>query len=499
MTLKIDSSLSKYSAQSLVLLFFPGSSFPEDGSGGEPVVELSAKVDSNGKVLGRAKISENGRTVEKVYSPSASSEKRVSQKMLLNLAAGGAMYLAGSEFCGTRPPWGTVTGVRPAKMCRDMIEKGISADEAARRLMEDFHCSEQKAYMAAGVGEREIEFINERTRRECSVYIAIPFCPTRCSYCSFVSFSSPRLLSMIPQYLQRLFVDIKNTFEIIKELGLRVSCVYIGGGTPTTLDANGISALLDTVTRYVDPSSLDEFTLEAGRPDTIDAEKLRIAKKYGVGRVSVNAQTMNADILSAIGRRHTPEDFLRAFSVAAESGIRDINVDLIAGLPGESADSFAASCEKIISLDPTNITVHTFYVKRAAEILKKNANVYRAEDIIASEAVNRAHSALSSAGYLPYYLYKQKNTAANLENAGFSKKGHEGLYNIFMMEEVHSVFGIGASAMTKLVSPIPDNMKIQRLCETKYPYEYLDPEKSSAGERYEKLRAACLDFYGRYK
>lgn len=499
MTLNFDSSLNKYSAQSLALLFFPGSSFPEDGSGGEPIIDLSVQFNNDGAAVGRAAIYCDGRTVEKTYTPSEDSRARVSEKMYLNLAAGGAMYFAGCEFCETRPPWGTITGVRPAKMCRDMIDRGVTAEEAERRLIEDFHCTEEKARMATMCAQREKIFITDMSRRECSIYIAIPFCPTRCSYCSFVSFSSERLLSMIPQYLERLYIDIKNTFSIINEVGIRVSCVYIGGGTPTTLNEAQLEGLLSEISKYVDVSALDEFTLEAGRPDTITAAKLRIAQKYGVSRVSVNAQTMNDEILAAIGRCHTAEDFLRAYDMAASSGIRDINVDLIAGLPGESADSFAASCDKIISLDPTNITVHTFYVKRAADILKNNPGIYRAEDITASEAVMRSHSALSAAGYFPYYLYKQKNTAANLENAGFAKIGHEGLYNIFMMEEIHTVFGIGASAMTKLVSPVYQNMKIHRICETKYPYEYLDPVKSNAGERYEALRAACLDFYGRYK
>ncbi len=261
------------------------------------------------------------------------------------------------------------------------------------------------------------------------------------------------------------------------------------------LDEARLEALLSAVCRSIDPASLREFTLEAGRPDTITAEKMRIAKDFGVTRVSVNAQTMNGDVLKSIGRRHTPEDFLRAYGIAAASGIRDINVDLIAGLPGESAESFSASCERIISLDPTNITVHTFYAKRAAEIVKSENGVYRAKDTTASRAVSVAHASLLEAGYRPYYLYKQKNTAGNLENAGFSKVGHEGIYNILMMEEIHTVFGIGASAMTKFVSPADGGGRIRRLCETKYPYEYLDPAKNSAERHYSELSAACRAFY----
>lgn len=494
MTLITDSSVSKYSAQALVLLFFPGSSFPEDSGGGEPTVTLSVS-DDGGVLTGRAEIKEGERRVERFFAPDAETVMRSDRKRLCNLAVGGALYLAGTEFCGVTPPWGILTGVRPAKMCRDMLECGITAAETEHILCHDYFCTPDKAHLAAETAVREAAVVTADEKKNCSVYIAIPFCPTKCSYCSFTSFSSPRLLSLIPDYLERLYEDIRNTFAIIKAEGLKVSTVYIGGGTPTVLDEARLEALLSAVCRSIDPASLREFTLEAGRPDTITAEKMRIAKDFGVTRVSVNAQTMNGDVLKSIGRRHTPEDFLRAYGIAAASGIRDINVDLIAGLPGESAESFSASCARIISLDPTNITVHTFYAKRAAEIVKSEKGVYRAKDTTASRAVSVAHASLLEAGYRPYYLYKQKNTAGNLENAGFSKVGHEGIYNILMMEEIHTVFGIGASAMTKFVSTADGGGKIRRLCETKYPYEYLDPAKNSAERHYRELSAACRAFY----
>jgi len=342
--------------------------------------------------------------------------------------------------------------------------------------------------------KKERPFVNDYRRRECSVYIAIPFCPTRCSYCSFVSYSSPKLLGLVPEYLSRLCTDIKNTFSIIRSLDLRVATIYIGGGTPTTLDASQLSILMEAISAEINISDLDEFTVEAGRPDTIDIEKMSILKKYGVSRVSVNAQTLNDSILASIGRRHSSSDFFRAYDCAKNSGISDINVDLIAGLPGEHFQSFGSSCKRIIDLDPTNITVHTFYVKRAAD-LRSSESVYRAEDENAKMSLYLAQNAIIGAGYAPYYLYKQKNTAANLENAGFSKNGHECLYNIFMMEEIHTVFGIGASAMTKLVSPNVNDMKISRICETKYPYEYLDSEKGSAEQRYTELYSAAEAFY----
>lgn len=493
MTLEINGDISEYYAETLALLFFPGSKFPKDGTGGFPLlsVELSEK---DGEYIGKATFTDGERTESAQYSPAADTVSRQNAYMIKQIAVGGAVLEAGEKFCGFRPPWGILTGVRPAKIAVKAIERGETPEEI---IPEDFFTSPEKAKIAAITARAEMKFITDEMRKRCSVYIAIPFCPTRCAYCSFVSYSSPRILSMIPAYLERLFVDIENTFRIINELGLTVETVYIGGGTPTTLSETELYSLLRKIGECTDVKKLSEFTLEAGRPDTITEEKMRIAREMGVTRVSVNAQTMNADILSAIGRKHTPEDFLRAFSDAEKSGIRDINVDLIAGLPGESAESFSSSVDKIISLDPSNITVHTFYVKRAATLTGEDPQVCRAVDGETVEAVSAAGKKLLSAGYMPYYLYRQKNTAANLENTGFAKIGHEGLYNIYMMEEVHSVFGAGASSMTKLVSPSKDDMKIVRISETKYPYEYLDPEKSSAEKRYRDLKKACFDFYGK--
>ncbi|MBQ3528004.1 MAG: coproporphyrinogen dehydrogenase HemZ [Clostridia bacterium] len=496
MTLYTEGDISRYYAETLVLLFFPGSKFPTDGSGGEPYIHMSV-LEDDGRVGGRVSIKAEGREVTKEYYPKCGTCERVGIDMCKKLGAGGAMLLCGKEFCNTTPPWGMITGVRPAKLVLDMYGKGLDESSAFDRLVEDFLCTPEKASLAVMTANTENRFINAKRRRECSVYIAIPFCPTRCAYCSFVSYSSPKLLGLIPEYLKRLSIDIKNTFSIIKELNLRVATVYIGGGTPTTLDEIQLEYLMTSICVNIEPSQLDEFTVEAGRPDTINLEKMKILKKYGVTRVSVNAQTMNDDILRSIGRKHTSREFISAYNDAVESGIRDINVDLIAGLPRESYVSFSDSVQRIVGLAPTNVTVHTFYVKRAAD-LKNNSDIYRIEDDNTVKAVDAAQRAILDAGYKPYYMYKQKNTAANLENAGYSFEGHECLYNIFMMEEVHTVFGAGASAMTKLVSPDTRNMKIKRLCETKYPYEYLDSEKGSALKRYEELRAATLEFYDKY-
>lgn len=501
MILENSDNLSRYYAESLVLLFFPGSKFPEDSSldTDKINVRVTAQV-KNGEFCGEAFIhDESGKEASAEYVVPGSVAEGKSEEMCLKLASGGAMLKAGEAFTGTLPPWGMLTGVRPAKMAAEIMKGGADADKTARILCETFLCKPEKAKLAALTAKTESVYVNDRARGECSVYIAIPFCPSKCSYCSFVSFTSERLLSLIPQYLTALAVDIRDKFNIISELGLRVSTVYIGGGTPTVLSAPQLDFLLGTIASCTDISALDEFTLEAGRPDTITEEKLGIAASYGVTRISVNTQTLNDDILRSIGRAHNAHDFLRAYEAAVRSGIRDINVDLIAGLPGESCESFSDSLDRICELDPTNITVHTFYAKRAAEVVKNNKDIYRLADIETVAAVEYSQKKIISAGYLPYYMYRQKNTVANLENVGYSKPGHEGIYNIMMMDEIHTVFGAGASAMTKLVSRDPSDMKIVRICEPKYPYEYLDGHDAESGIAARKhLRSETEKFYSVY-
>jgi oxygen-independent coproporphyrinogen-3 oxidase len=274
--------------------------------------------------------------------------------------------------------------------------------------------------------------------------------------------------------------EITAKLRIIKELGLRVLTVYIGGGTPTILTADQLRSLLSTINAELDVSTLQEFTLESGRPDTIDAEKMAVAKAFGVTRVCVNPQTLCDEVLRGVGRCHSAEDFYRAYDIARNSGISCINTDLIVGLPGDDFTTFSATFDEILRLDPENITVHTFCVKRAAEILRQGNRVYNLRGGDAGKCVDYSQIRSQEAGYFPYYMYRQKNMVGNFENVGFAKAGTEGLYNIYMMEEVHSIFAAGAGAVTKLVEYAPaatgKKSVIRRLFNPKYPYEYLESE-----------------------
>jgi oxygen-independent coproporphyrinogen-3 oxidase len=299
-----------------------------------------------------------------------------------------------------------------------------------------------------------------------------------------------------------MLVELDETFTTIEKLGLNLTTIYIGGGTPTTLSADQLRRLMTKISQRIDTSSLLEFTLEAGRPDTITREKLEVAKEFGVSRVSVNPQTLNDDILREIGRRHTVEEFFRAFEMAKEIGFRDINVDLIAGLPGDDFKNFSETVDRIIELRPTNITVHTFCVKKASDALRNNSSVYSLSGGDAAKSVSYSQLKTKFAGYKPYYMYRQKNTVGNLENVGFALEGHEGLYNVYMMEEFQTIFAVGAGAVTKLVKFDGEfglDAKILRLFRPKYPYEYLreaaEADENGCG-RSEKNTQQIFEFYG---
>ncbi len=499
MILKINGNINRYYAQTLCMVFFPGSTFGENETPGEDVPEVTIDVhrDKADNVVAYVSIKLNDRVCD--ATETLSSKESISIATHESVAVGRAVFAAGKELLGHIPPWGILTGVRPAKVAGALMHDGNGIIKTKRILRDEYFLNPQKAALAVSVASSENKLMKKLSKNTCSLYISIPFCPSRCAYCSFVSYTTPRLLSMVGDYLEALLADIDDTFFTIDALGMTVSTVYIGGGTPTTLSTEQLERLFNKLEEHIDPMSLDEFTLEAGRPDTITRDKLDTAVKHGVTRISVNPQTLNDDVLREIGRRHSVEDFYRAYDIARASGIRDINVDLIAGLPGDSFESFSATVDKIIELAPSNITVHTFCVKKAADVLKNNSSVYSLSGDNAAKSVSYSQLKTKFSGYKPYYMYRQKNTIGNLENVGFSLEGHEGLYNVYMMEEIQSIFAVGAGAVTKLIKhgdgPGKIN-KIKRIFKPKYPYEYLRAisEKNASVSR-ENTRKQILDFF----
>ena len=502
MILKINGDINKYYVQTLCMVFFPGATFGENEQPGDGVPEVSVDVYRDAEetnVTAFASIKLNDKLCESTESVSLAED--ISFATHEAIAVGKAIFAAGKELLGHTPPWGILTGVRPAKVAGSILHSGKGILKSKKVLRDEYFLNPQKAALAVSVATAENKIMKKTRRDTCSLYISIPFCPSRCAYCSFVSYTTKRLLSMIDDYLDAMLLDLDDTFNTIEKLGMRLTTIYIGGGTPTTLNADQLRRLMTKISERVDVSSLLEFTLEAGRPDTITREKLLVAKEFGVSRVSVNPQTLNDEILNEIGRRHTVEDFFNAFAIAKEVGFRDINVDLIAGLPGDDFRNFSETVDKIIDLHPTNITVHTFCVKKASDALRNNSSVYSLSGGDAAKSVSYSQLKTKFAGYKPYYMYRQKNTVGNLENVGFSIDGHEGIYNVLMMEEVQTIFAVGAGAVSKFVDykGFRDKQtRIKRLFNPKYPYEYLkmaEDRKAGIDTGKKSLMEEAIEFF----
>lgn len=369
--------------------------------------------------------------------------------------------------------WGIMTGVRPIKLFHALAAQGLSDAEANARLCARYLLSEDMARLAQTVRHAEKRINDRSLPMGFSLYISIPFCPQRCSYCSFVSQSVDRMRHLVAPYVEQLCAEINEIGKIVKTLGLTLQTIYFGGGTPTTLSAEQLSMIFLQIAHAFDLSNLLEYTVEAGRPDTIDRERLLALKAAGVTRLSVNPQTMNDDVLSAVGRKHTAQQVVEAFELAREIGFEDINMDSIAGLPGDTPESFENSLKKVLALNPDNITVHTLTLKRASTLAEDPLEVARqyARQDEAAQMVDTARRLICQGGYAPYYLYRQKNAVGSLDNTGYAKSGKEGLYNVFIMDETHTILAAGAGAVTKLCAPFGE--KIERIYNFKYPAEYL--------------------------
>ena len=373
------------------------------------------------------------------------------------------------EYSSYRPEWGMQTGVRPTKIFLNLLRNNSEA-QAVKYLEEDLFISKNKVALIKQVCDNEKEIIDSSKDNQFSLYVSIPFCPTRCAYCSFISHSFDSIKKLIPDYIRLLCEEIAQIAIITKELGLKLRTVYIGGGTPTVLSAQQLSVLLDEIENDFDLSHLSEATLEAGRPDTFSEEKLLAVKNSFVTRITINAQTFNDDVLEAIGRKHTADDILKAYACARKLGFDNINTDLIAGLQGESIESFLHSVRSAIDLHAENITVHTLALKRSSFLITRDEAKAQIE-AATSAMIFGANKLLYDNGYIPYYMYRQSKSVGNLENTGWAKPGCICEYNIFMMEEVHSVFGAGAGAVTRLVEN--KTRTIERFYNYKYPYEYI--------------------------
>lgn len=363
------------------------------------------------------------------------------------------------KYTGQAPDWGILTGVRPVKMAGEMLEEVQSAANVKEILMEEYCLSPEKADLLLNISSLQTELLGPSPKGAIGLYLGIPFCPTRCIYCSFTSNQAKD--DRIKNYLTALHQEICFTAEEMGKKTWFPETMYIGGGTPTTLSADDLNDLLAHLHHSFDLTRLREFTVEAGRPDTITFEKLQAMKRWGVGRISINPQSMNDKTLKMIGRTHSPEDIVKAFHLARTAGIPVINADIIAGLPGEDAKDFERTLKILLALEPENITVHTLAVKRASRLKEIESDYHYHQGQRVREMLAVSRKMLSSAGYEPYYLYRQKQMSGNFENVGYAKPGTEGIYNIRIMEERQTIIALGAGGMSKVY--YPEENRLERI------------------------------------
>jgi len=482
--------IPEFYIQTFSLLFFPEDHIFGKNGAGENYIKIF--INKNKKIENLVDISVNICYNKKTVSK---SENKIKNNDLI-IDTGKIFYKTAGEITGYYPPWGMHTGIRPAKTAGEILEKNhFNETKTLDILCDDYLMEKNKAALAIEIyknGKCAVERVvgancvrpmdqnaslagehsSPLQTNDFSLYISIPFCPTRCKYCSFVSFATPGLLKLIPVYVKKLIEEIELISVITKNMTLKT--IYIGGGTPTTLDGGSLEMILNAVKNHYDLSHLIEYTVECGRADTITKEKLELLKSFDVDRISVNPQTLNDDILQKIGRNHTAGDFFKAFEIARKTGIKNINTDCIIGL-GNERTSFIESCASMINtiktladLKPENITVHSLCIKKSAELKSKKIYTPNAPEL--NIVLEKYYDILKTAGYKPYYMYRQKYTAGNLENTGFCLDHCECLYNIYMMDELQTIFGVGAGSMTKLVK----DGRIERIANYKYPYEYIE-------------------------
>ncbi len=460
----------KYAAEQILLSLFPGEKpeYPEGPPSGDRVCLSLSKGEkyytafcslnlSGKKYIGRASAAKHMITDEL-------SKDRYLQK-IIRLSFYRAVIRSGLP----RPIWGALTGIRPAKLMSNLLEEGMSEALAVSRFCKDYDVSRDRALLCLYAARAGLACSACLSPGDVCLYVGIPFCPTRCSYCSFVSQSVSKSMELIPPFLEALYSEIEATAAVLKELKLRPISLYLGGGTPTTLSADQLHKLCEKLYSAFDLSSLREFTVEAGRPDTINVEKLRVLKAHGVTRVSINPQTMDDRVLEAIGRRHTAKDIFRALDEAAIVGGLEINMDLIAGLPLDTPDTFKKTLDTVLEIAPENITVHTLSLKKGSSIMLEETGKPTAKQV--SEMLEYASASLFSAGYEPYYLYRQKYMSGGFENIGWQRGSKGNIYNICIMEELCSIISMGGGASTKLCA---ENGRLERIFNPKYPAEYIN-------------------------
>ena len=365
--------------------------------------------------------------------------------------------------------WGTLSGIRPAKVAAKLLKSGKSTEETVETLKNEYHVASDRAKKCTLTAQKAIILRETLDPRDVALYIGIPFCKTRCAYCSFVSNNVERSFKLAEPFTDTLIKELRETAKMTERLGLRVIAIYMGGGTPTALPDENLEKILKNVQETIDFAYLREYTVEAGRPDTLTKTNLELISKHGASRICINPQTMADEVLTAIGRNHTAEDILKAARQIKQTNLA-LNMDIIAGLPTDTAKNFAETLDKVLKFDPENITVHTLSLKKGSRIMVNNEDIPSGK--VVGEMLDYAAERLENRDYEPYYIYRQSYISGGFENTGWSKADRECLYNMCMMEELCSVLAVGGGGVTKFVSE--DGSKIEREFNAKYPLEYIN-------------------------
>ena len=464
----------RYAVEQSLLAFFPEERPVYEGEDGPRHAEVTLHQGAV-YATGVTALTYDGKTARASARVSlAGAADEYERERLRQRALKLSFFRAARDITGATPSWGALTGIRPAKLVRTMLEEGYTPARADRELRDVYCVSPARRRLALESAQAGLRAKRGLKSNDISLYIGIPFCPTRCAYCSFVSASVEKSFALIPPYLEALTAEVEAAGRMVRETGLRVKSFYMGGGTPTTLSAGQMDALLTAVNKAFDLSGCVEYCIEAGRPDTIDREKLQVLLDHGADRISVNPQSLEPQVLRAIGRQHSPEDIERAMTLATSMGFPHVNMDLIAGLPADTPEGFRRTLDKCLTFGADNITVHTLSLKKGSRILLEGLPIPTAEAV--AEMLDYADPALRARGFAPYYLYRQKYMSGSFENVGWCISGAEGLYNIYIMEELHSILSLGAGGSTKMVDA--QRNRIERVFHPKFPLEYIQrPEK----------------------
>ena len=446
----------RYAVEQLQMALFP------EGTEGDAVSTLHRSATW---LTATAKITVDGKTATASRRLKACEETVRLRRQILQQC----YYLAAIQLLPALPAWGALAGVRPTKITTKHMLEGGTAKSADKLMKDVYYVTEDRRKLAVDCSVSTVQAAALLEETDVSLYVGIPFCPTRCSYCSFVSRTIGKKTEMMESYLEALMKEMALTGRLLKESGRHIRSVYIGGGTPTTLTSQQMAKLLDAIHESFDLSRCLEFTVEGGRPDTLNAEKLRTIFEHGADRMSINPQTMEDHVLRACARPHKAADVLRAYQEAVDAGFKAINMDLIAGLPEDTVEGFKRSLDAVAALNPANITVHTLALKKGADLFEKRVKLPTAEEV--TEMVAYANETLRNLGYKPYYLYRQKYMSGSFENVGWSRDGLDCLYNIYMMEEVHTILSLGGGGMNKV--NFPDG-SLQRFHNPKFPEQYIE-------------------------